>query len=201
MKKIIFLTFVIVAPMFLSAQQPKMNIKIFAGLNTNTFVYRAENVDPDLLGGLQLGAGLRVSKKRAFVEGDITYINYGLSVNIYGDTDTIFDPITVRMNSLDVPLLIGYIPVKTPVLKWYLYGGLVNRFSLKGNVTYQDETIKFSPKEFDLHIYNLLVRFGTQVDVAMFNFDFNYSIGVTNSFNNDIRTNSHAFQFSIGYLF
>ena len=192
---------ILLLPILILAQQPKMNIRIFAGLNANTFVYRSENVDPDLLGGIQLGAGLRVSKKRAFVEGDITYIFYGLSANIYGDTDTIFDPITVRMNSLDVPISIGYILVKKPVFKWYLYGGLVNRFSLKWSFSYQDETIKFSPKEFDLHIYNLLARFGTQVDIAMFNFDFNYSIGVTNSFNNDIRTNSHALQLNIGYLF
>jgi len=201
MKILLFLAFIVVAPLILLAQQPKMNMKIFAGINTNTFVYRTENVDPDLLAGLQLGTGLRVSKRRAFVEGDITYINYGLSVNIYGDTDTIFDPITVRMNSLEVPLLIGYIPVKKPVFKCYLYGGLINRFSLKGNLSFRDETIKFSPKEFDLHTYNLLVRFGTQIDIAMFNFDFNYSIGVTNSFRSDIRTNSHAMQFSIGYLF
>jgi hypothetical protein len=105
------------------------------------------------------------------------------------------------MNSLDVPLLLGYIALKKPVFKWYFYGGLVNRFSLKGNLTYRDVAIKFTPGEFDLHTYNLLVRFGTQIDLAMFNFDFNYSIGVTNSFRDDIRTNSHAFQLSIGYLF
>lgn len=58
MKKLLFLTFIVVAPLFILAQQPKMNIRIFAGLNTNTFVYRSENVAPDLLGGLQLGAGL-----------------------------------------------------------------------------------------------------------------------------------------------
>jgi hypothetical protein len=200
MKRILFLVFIVLAPLFLVAQQPKMNIRIFAGLNTNTFVYRSENVTPDLLGGIQLGAGLRVSKRRAFAEGDITYINYGLSVDI-SYSDTVFDPITVRMNSLDVPLLLGYIALKKPVFKWYFYGGLVNRFSLKGNLTYRDVAIKFTPGEFDLHTYNLLVRFGTQIDLAMFNFDFNYSIGVTNSFRDDIRTNSHAFQLSIGYLF
>lgn len=200
MKSILFLTLIILSPLFMLAQQPKMNIKIFVGINTNTFVYQTENVNPDLLAGIQLGSGLRVSKKRAFVEGDITYTNYGLSINL-SVTDTVFDPISVRMNSLEVPFLLGYIPVKKPVFKWYIYGGLVNRFSLKGNLTYRDENIKFSPKEFDLHTYNLMARFGTQIDLAMFNFDFNYSIGITNSFKGDIRTNSHALQFSIGYLF
>ena len=123
MKKLLFLTFIVVAPMFLLAQQPKMNIKIFTGLNTNTFVYRSENVTPDLLGGIQLGAGLRVSKRRAFAEGNITYINYGLSINI-SYTDTIFDPITVRMNSLDVPLLLGYIPLKNRFLNGIFMAGL-----------------------------------------------------------------------------
>lgn len=200
MKKVLFLIIIVLAPLFIFAQQPKMNLKIFTGLNTNTFVYRTENVNPDILGGLQLGTGLRVSKRHAFVEGDITYINYGLSIDLEG-LDTVFDPITVRMNSLQVPMIIGYIPVKKPLFKLYLYGGIVNRFSLKGSLTFLGETIKFSPSEFDLHTYNLLARFGTQMDVAMFNFDFNYSIGVTNSFRGDIRTNSHSFQLSIGYLF
>lgn len=200
MKKILFIV-LLIAPVLMVAQQPKMHIKVFAGANATSFVYRTENVDPDLLAGWQAGAGLRIIKRSAFAEGDITYINHGLSVNIYGETDTIFDPISVRMNSLEIPLLIGYIPIKKPIFKWYVYGGLVNSFSLKGSLSFRGETIKFSPHEFDLHTYNLGARFGTQVDVAMFNFDFNYTIGVTNTFKGDIRTNSHSFQLNIGYLF
>lgn len=200
MKKILFLFFIIV-PIFLQAQQPKMHIKLIAGVNTISFEYRTENVSPDVLVGWEAGAGLRVSKKKTFLEGNISYINHGLSVNINGETDTIFDPISVRMNSLEIPLLIGYIPIKKPLFKWYVYSGLVNSFSLKGRLSYRGEVIKFSPHEFDLHTYNLGWRFGTQIDIAMFNFDFNYTIGITNAFKGDIRTNKHSFQLNIGYLF
>ena len=193
---------ILLLPILILAQQPKMDIKIFGGINTATFVYRIENVDPDILGGIQLGLGFRVSKKRAFIEMDIMYEIYGMEIQFEGDTvQPLQESITIMMNSLDVPITIGYIPVKTPVFKWYLYGGLANRFSLRGRYLYEDETYNFKPHELNLHTYNLGARFGTQVDVAMFNFDFNYTIGITNAIKGKTRTNLHALQLNIGYLF
>ena len=193
---------ILLLPIVLLGQQPKMDIKIFGGINTATFVYRIENVEPDILGGIQLGLGFRVSKKRAFIEMDVMYEIYGMEIQFEGDTvQPLQESITIMMNSLDVPITIGYIPVKTPVFKWYLYGGLANRFSLRGRYLYEDETYNFKPHELNLHTYNLGARFGTQVDVAMFNFDFNYTIGITNAIKGKVRTNLHALQLNIGYLF
>ena len=39
------------------------------------------------------------------------------------------------MRAFEFPLTAGYIPVKTPLFKWFLYGGFVNKFSLKGKVS------------------------------------------------------------------
>lgn len=201
MKKLLFL-FLVIAPLFTYAQQPKMFIKIFGGINTNTFVYRIENVDADVLLGWQAGAGFRVSHRRGFLEGKITYVNFGVTISPGEDDELEIDePVDIRLHALDIPIYLGYIPVKTPVFKWYLYGGLVSRFSLRGRYTYKGETNSYSPSELNLKTYNLGARFGTQVDVAMFNFDFNYTIGITNALKGDSRTNYHAFQLSLGYLF
>jgi len=105
------------------------------------------------------------------------------------------------MRALEFPMTIGYIPVKTPFFKWFIYGGLVNKFSLNGKYSYQDKEGTFKPKELNLHFYNLLARVGTQFDVAMFNFDLNYNIGVTNGIKNKTRTNTHGAQLSVALLF
>lgn len=206
MKKILLMG-ILLTPLFALAQQPKMYIKVFGGLNTNTFVYKIEDVDADVLLGWQVGGSFRVSHRRVFLEGAVAYNNYGFTFSAAEEDDLpLSGPITVRLHALDIPLTIGYIPVKSPVFKWFLYGGLVSRFSLRGRFAYTNEDgeqVKdsYKPSDLNLKTYNLGVRFGTQVDLAMFNFDFNYTIGVTNALKGDARTNYHGLQVNIGYLF
>jgi hypothetical protein len=200
MKKSI-LVVIIMLPLALCAQEPKLYLKAFGGINSTTFVYRTDSVENDFLGGWQAGAGMRVSKRRAFAEVNITYVNYGVSLNI-NSIDTLSPYIlTLRVHTLEVPINIGYIPIHTPVFKWYLYGGLVNKFSLRGRIIFEDETYKYSPSELGFHTYGLAARFGTQVDLAMFNFDFNYTIGITNAIKGRVRTNTHSLQLTVGLLF
>jgi hypothetical protein len=201
MKKII-ITVLLLLPLAVMAQRPKMHIKIFGGVNTAKFVYRVEDVDSDVLVGWQVGGGFRVDKKKAFLETGLTFVDYGITLSLTDTTDLDFnEPFNIQMRSLEVPIVLGYIPVKTPVFKWFLYGGLNNRFSMKGRYNVFGIEGTFRPNEADLHFYNLGARFGTQVDIAMFNFDLNYTIGVTNGFKNRVRTNTHIFQLSVGLLF
>lgn len=190
------------APIAALAQQPKMYVKLFGGTNANQFIYRIEGVDSDVLFGWQLGGGFRVDHRKAFLEFDITYIESSLQIRPSDDDELdIEDNVDITMRAIEVPINVGYVPIKTPLFKWFLYGGLANKFSIKGRVDYLGETIKFRPKEANLHFYNLGFRFGTQVDLAMFNFDLNYTIGITNGFRERSRTNIHALQLNVGLLF
>lgn len=198
MKKI-FLLFLFTVPLIVLAQQPKMNLRLFTGVNASTFIYRIDSVNPDNVAGYQFGGGFRVIKRKAFVELDIVYLDYGLTIDL--SELGIPDPLSIRMRAMEFPMTMGWIPVKKPLFKWFLYGGINNRFSIRGRFSYQDMKESFAPSELDLHIYNLGVRFGTQIDIAMFNFDFNYTIGVTNGFKGVARTNSHTLQLSMGFVF
>ena len=190
------------SPLFAWAQQPKMNIKIFGGINSAKYVYRIDDVNSDLLIGWQVGGSFRVNRRHAFLETGITFVDYGISVSLSEDADLEFDDtIDFQIRALEIPMLIGYVPVKSPLFKWFLYGGLANRISLKGRYTIFGEKGTFKPSEADLHVYNLGARFGTQVDIGMFNFDFNYTISITNSVKGRVRTNTHALQLSVGFLF
>lgn len=201
MKKLLFFI-IAMGPLFVLAQKPKMYLKLHGGVNASTLVYRVENVDSDVLAGWQVGGGFRVHYREVFGEIDFTYYEQGITFSPRDDDELpIEDDITMILRGFEVPLTVGYVPIKTPVFGWYLYGGFVNSFAMKGRINFQDEEITFKPKEANLHFYNLGARFGTQVDVAMLNFDFHYTIGITNSFREKARTNSHTLALSVGLLF
>ena len=199
MKKLIIIFGILLGPLYAMAQQPKMHIKLFGGWNANAFVDRMEGAKAEYLHGWQAGGGFRVMHRKAFLEADITFLKYGLTYQFDDDWEgLITEPLDIRIRSLEIPINMGYVPVKTPLLKWFLYGGLVNKFNLNGRITYEDIEETFKPSELNLHIYNLGARFGTQLDIAMFNFDLSYTIGITNSFKGRLRTNSHRVMLSVG---
>jgi len=200
MKKLLFILIMLVSLTGYS-QQPKMYVKFFAGFNISTLVYRVENVDSDILGGIQLGGGFRLQHRALFTEFDVAYMARGITYSPRDDNLDVDGDVTLILRDIEIPFLAGYIPLQTPVFGIILYGGLVNRFTLSGRIDYEDEEVKFKPKDANLHFYNLGTRFGIQFDLAMFNFDFSYTIGVTNSFRDETRTNSHAFMLNVGVLF
>lgn len=201
MKKIIIIVAVIV-PLIGFGQQPKLNLKAMGGMNTNSFIYQVEGESAESFTGWQTGAGLRVIYRNIFAEFDGMFMKYGTSVDLGAEDSTFAGEILdFRMKALEFPVTAGYVPVKKSFFKWYVYGGFVNKFSLNGKVKFQGEELKFKPKELELHFYNLSARFGTQVDIAMFNIDLNYNIGITNGIKNKARTNTNGVQLSVGVLF
>jgi opacity protein-like surface antigen len=201
MKKLLFFLLITV-PLITIAQQPKMDIRFYLGFNATSLVYRAENVDSELLGGAQLGGGFRIHRRALMLEVDFTFLVQSFT---YAPRDNdnmeIEEEVDLLLRGLEIPFLAGYIPIETPLFGLCFYGGLVNRFSLRGIIEYEDEEIKFNPKDAKLHVYNLGARIGTQIDLAMFNFELNYTIGITNSFRDRTRTNAHGFMLSLGILF
>jgi len=201
MRKLI-LIIVLVLPLFTFGQKPKMHIRFFGGFNVSTLVYRVENVDPDILGGWQLGGGFRIYHRHLMGEIDFTFFEQALIFSPREDDDLpVENEITIRLRGFEVPITAGYMALNEPVFKCFLYGGLVNWFSLKGRIDYEGEEWTFKPKDAQLHFYNLGARVGAQFDLAMFNFDLNYTIGITNSFRDRSRTNKHQVMLNIGFLF
>ena len=197
MKKLILLASIALGSMSLLAQQPKMHLKFFGGWNAKALVYRVEGAGTEYLHGWQAGGGFRVMKRKAFVEADITFVNSGITYQLAEEFD-IDEPLEIRIRSLQLPLNIGYVPVKKTLFKCFVYGGLVNEFSLMGQYTFEGETEKFAPSELRIHTYNLGARFGTQLDFGMINIDMSYTIGITNSLQSRMRTNSHGAMISLG---
>lgn len=111
-----------------------------------------------------------------------------------------------RMNQLEIPLTVGYVPYANPYFKLFLYGGWVSTFNLRGFVDFggNRKALRFKPKDipgYPLSIYWAGLRLGTQFDLGPLNFDFSYTIGLNSATKTSYRTNSHVFKFFIGWLF
>lgn len=111
-----------------------------------------------------------------------------------------------RMNQLEIPLTVGYVPYANPYFKLFLYGGWVSTFNLRGFVDFEGnrKALKFKPKDipgYPLAIYLAGLRLGTQFDLGPLNFDVSYTIGMNSITKTSFRTNSHVFKFFLGWLF
>lgn len=186
-----------------TAQQPKLDIKLFAGASATTYVALLESGrERDTFAGWQVGFGPRYRKRRWFVEVLFSFNRWALRFN---DEETGIR-LKGRVNSFELPINAGFIPYKNAYFKLFLYAGLVNHFNTRLLVKASAEdgssvNLRLRPKEVDFAIYQALARFGINFDLAMFNFDFNYSISMNSASQTSERTSYHQLQLNIAYLF
>ena len=190
-------TAVLAAPSTSSAQQPKMDVKLFFGFSGTTFVSMLETGrERDTFAGWQIGFGPRLRKRKWFIEALFSFNRWAFAFD-----DPTFGSFNGRVNSFELPLIAGFIPYKNPYFKVFLYGGYVNHFNTKILVDVQGQSLKLRPKEIDFAIYQAVARFGANVDLAMFNLDFNYSISMNSATTTSYRTGYHQIQLNLAYLF
>ena len=203
MKKILFIILILICITESYAQRPKLYLKAYGGIHWHNFVYRQEVKSSDSFFGWQGGFGFRVSYRKVFGEIDFDFIRSGVTVFLEDSLlqSTGFNDLEFKLNAFELPLKVGYIPVKTPFFKWYLYTGTSLRFNTKGKLKLLGEEIKFKPKEVDLRVMNVDWILGTQMDIGWLNIDILYGLGLTNSTKTNIRTNSHEIHLNFGFLF
>jgi len=200
---------VLASPSGSSAQQPKMDIKLFAGASATTFVSMLETGRiRDTFLGWQVGFGPRIRRRKAFVEVLFSFNRWAYG---FQDVNEFGVPFTAvgQVNSFELPFTMGYIPYKNSIFKLFLYASYVNHFNTKiiATVTAAPEfggeevTVKFRPKDVDFAIYQAIGRVGVNFDIAMFNFDFNYSISLNSATKTSFRTGYHQLQLNLAYLF
>lgn len=205
MKKLFLISLLVLTPLALlatpssgSAQQPKMDIKLFGGVSGTTFVSMLETGRVrDTFTGWQAGFGPRVRRRQAFIEILFSFNRWSFSLS-----DPELGAFSGQVNSFELPFNMGYIPYKNSYFKLFLYGGYVNHFNTKIIAEVPEVgTFKFRPKDVDFAIYQALIRFGANFDLAMFNVDFNYSISLNSATKTSYRTGYHQLQLNLAYLF
>lgn len=202
MKKYLIVLLVILVTQSAFAQRPKLNLKAFGGYNTHIFVYKEYEKSTDVFNGWQAGFGFRLTQKKFMAEVDLVFLRNTVVIPL---SDTLeldeFDKFEFKFKSFEIPIKVGVVPIKTPLYKWYCYTGTSLRFNTKGTIKLFGEEVKFKPKEVGLANPNIDLILGTQMDIGWLNLELMYSIGITNSLRENIRTNSHELQLSAGIIF
>lgn len=202
MKKYLVILLILMASQPLLAQRPKLNLKAFGGYTSHVFVYKELEKSSDVFHGWQAGFGFRVTEKRFMAEMDFVFLRNTVVIPIPDSLNLgEFDKFEFKFKSFEIPIKVGVVPIKTPLYKWYCYTGTSFRFNTKGTLKVLDEEIKFKPKEVGLANPNIDWIIGTQMDIGWLNLELMYSLGVTNSLRENIRTNSHEIQLSAGIVF
>lgn len=200
MKKLLLISLIIFVASSAFAQRPKMHLKARLGFHVHAFVEKNDDITSEFFAGFHGGFGFRVMYKKLFGEVDFDFLRSYFYVEIEP-----FDEVELQLNTFELPISVGYITVKKPIFKHFLYGGIVTHFNVKSFARYtvqnQTETVYLRPNELFLVNPQFLMRFGTQFDVAMFNFDFSYNIGLNNAFKSNVRTQVHHVQLTIGFVF
>ena len=208
---------------------PKMDVKVAVGVGSTTLVPRLPEfpieTDDGTVNvggrkpstfpnwGLQLSA--RVTAGKIFGEIGIGFSRFYFDIGEELQTiataqgNPIPEPLVnqrARMNSLEIPLLAGYVPYRNPYFKLFVYGGWVSTFNIRGfaDLNGNRKAFKFKPKDipgYPLSIYVAGLRLGTQFDLGPLNFDFSYTIGMNSYTKTEFRTNSHVFKMFLGWLF
>jgi hypothetical protein len=185
-----------------TAQRPKLSLIAFGGYNTHIFTYKTDEQTRDVIHGWQGGFGFRVTDKKLMAEIDFSFLRNSIRLELSDSIGQgIINDFNFKFKSFEIPIKLGVIPIKGPLIKWYCYTGISLRFNTKGVINIQGEDYKFSPKEVGLANPNVDWIVGTQMDIGWLNLDLLYGIGITNSLTENIRTNSQEIQISAGILF
>ena len=184
-----------------NAQRPKLTLRVFAGPHTHTFVYKEDPNVTDRFGGWQAAFGLRVTWRKLMGEIDFSFVRNKVLIPLPDSLGLGNEVLAFQLRSFELPLKAGFNFVKTPVFKWWGYTGVAVRFNTKGILDYQGEEYEFKPKDVMLANPNVDWIIGTQFDLAWFTFDLMYSLGVNNALKENIRSNSHELQLSVGLWF
>ena len=200
MKSTLLIVFMLSATVALG-QRPKMDLKAYGGYHTHILKYKDGNRSTDVLHGWQGGFGFRVKYRQIFGEVCFNFVRsrviLPLPDSLLGDEDFV----EFKHNSFELPVKVGYIPVKTALFKWYVYTGFGFRVNTKGILIVGDEEFSFKPKEVGLANPNVDFILGTQFDIASINVEILYSLGINNSIREGIRANSHEIHFNVGFWF
>jgi len=202
MKNYLTLLMMLLISLPIFAQRPKLHLKAFGGYNTHVFVYKELEKSTDIIHGWQAGFGFRITQKKLVGEVDFLFLRNSVIIPIADSAASQeFEKFEFKLKSFELPLKIGYVPIKTPLYKWYCYTGTSFRFNTKGVLKFYEQELELKPKDVGLSNPNIDWIIGTQMDIGWLNLELMYSIGITNSLRENIRTNSHEIQINAGILF
>ena len=180
----------------LFGQRPNLQLGLIFGTNASIINQKLVELDPGVGAGFQGGFYFRVTKLKLYGEVGMNFIRQTAFLSINSLDSLIAEENGIRLFKTEFPIIIGYKPVKTPLIKWRLFSGFSP--TVIGKV-FDDNELGYDKKQWTNP--NVSWRLGTGIDIAFFTLDFNYSVEIVKSLRRVFRTQGQLFQFNFGVIF
>ena len=181
MRKILFIVFLTLSCLSLSAQQLPITIGIHGGVSNSKMKVKLSDFKSEARNGYMIGAFARLNLGLIYIEPSLNFVHRESEIkNIIGNS-------TLKYNSCDIPVILGFYVLKLPLLKLRAFAGPVASFP--GNI--KDNNWDLRSKNF---VWNGKV--GAGVDVWKLTFDIDYEKGFS-KFESDLDS-PRVFNFTLG---
>lgn len=147
----------------------------FSSLNSN-LSYNYKNVFSEFLDGLHVGVYGRFYFDKMYVQPELLYSrdkrNYTLT-----DDDGSYDNV-VKLNLIDIPILVGYKIVDVNLFKIRAFVGPVFRINTGSSVDFKNlsSNINWEELKYDIKGARIGLQTGIGIDISFFSFDIRYNL-------------------------
>ena len=198
MKKILAITLLMLSAILTEAQVPGFNIGPKIGYNTRKLPTDKSDIKSSADGAIQFGLFARIGKK-LYLQPEVNYVVKGGTIYKNGSTN-----VKIKLNSITVPLLVGYKLVDFKAFNIRLMGGPTASFIINKNVPVGQLQSNFpvkSKNDIKDAIWSLQV--GGGVDVLNVTVDVRYEIGINNIYQGteDFKMRNNLLNISAGWKF
>jgi hypothetical protein len=209
MKKIFLATIVFAIPLMISAQGP-ISFGPKVGWNSDRLTTDYTQYVKDFKSGFQGGFFFSVYLNKFYVQPEIYFsIKRGALETSFGDpfnpSSTLNVSQTMTLQSIDVPLLLGFKFLDLKLIRFRIWGGPVASYILNRDYTLSingiDRPDRINRNDFKDALWS--AQIGAGLDLLMLTFDIGYEFGM-NSFLtiqslDDFNLRNNLFYCSIGW--
>jgi hypothetical protein len=192
MKKLLIILIIVIAALD-NFGQISVGPKI--GYSASKLSTNLDTIKESVKNNFQIGMFFRFGKK-LYLQPEISYATSGGTLKFQG-TDVKEE---IKLNSLYVPVLVGYKLINAKVLNLRVFAGPVANFVLNKTVDF-NQTYPAPVQEADLKNVAWGMDLGAGVDLFFLTLDLRYEIGLNNIYNGsgDQSIKSNVFIVSLGF--
>lgn len=194
MKKLILFLVIAFVSANLYAQLP-VNFGPKFGYTSSKLKTDLTGINEEIKNGFEVGAFVRVKVKKLYLQPEIYYAVKG------GVLDTINLSSEITLNTLDIPILIGYKVIGKDAFNFRIFAGPVASFIVNKKIKVDGKEIADDIVDKSIKDAIWGVQLGAGIDILMFTLDVRYELGLNDIGGNDtgVEMKSNTFHVSLGW--
>lgn len=195
MKKVLLLFAALFMATIANAQISPITFGPKVGYQATKLSLDKQNIKSSFKGNMAFGVFGRITIKKFVIQPELLYYKSEkmFQVSVIGDNFNITNPIlnpkfTINQSNLALPVFVGYQFIDIPIIKMRANVGPVFNFVLgKAEYSANGENIPLNPKEDVTENMTMGLAFNLGIDIWKLTLDVNYSLGLTDAFDDEIE--------------